>query len=608
MMEKKNKRGMFRRAMALSLAGTMMFGGAASVSAATIKDVFDAKYYSESNEDLQKAFGTNEKALYNHYRTFGRKEGRQMSELIDVEKYRNAYPDLDAAFGNDWNAYVNHYITFGFEEGRESFGTFDARAYADRYPDLKEAFGYDVLKLYRHYMQFGRSEGRNAAKVVYYPSVSAGNYSSAADFTGSVGNVENTAPITTMGLLTDPETGAPVANATIRFTLSSFTGLTEVVEETALLTEGTESTEGTEGAETTEGTESTETTEGTEGTESTEETENTEGTETTPGVYVVTTDENGYYEVPEFVPGVYTVEATAPGYLSLTLNSISINSDSGSFTLPTFQLLSSNMTGANTVAGTAVDATTNTGIANVTLNVRANWNNTSGDVLTTTVTDESGNYSMDLERGYYTIEFVLDGYTSTFVNVASSNAIGATNCVLNPNSTSTDVVNSTEFRVVLTWGETPRDLDSHLVGPSADGYFHVYFGDKLEYDVNGEVAVSLDVDDVTSYGPETITIKDADVNSTYYYSVYDFTNGGMETSTAMSASGANVKVYQGSVLVKEYNVPLNQTGYVWNVFKIENGTVVDINNYNSNYSSMYGQYTTNSMMRMSEASLRGDKN
>lgn len=98
------------------------------------------------------------------------------------------------------------------------------------------------------------------------------------------------------------------------------------------------------------------------------------------------------------------------------------------------------------------------------------------------------------------------------------------------------------------------------------------------------------MDDTSSYGPETITIVNAQSDATYYYSVKDYTNRGSETSTVMAASGANVKVYQGSVLVKEYNVPLNWAGYIWNVFKIENGTVVDINNCNADEDSMYGSY------------------
>lgn len=594
MFGKTNKRGMAKKLMALSLAGVMMFGSAVTASAATLKDVFDAKYYAETYDDLEAAFGDNSKALYNHYRAYGSKEGRQMSALIDVVAYRNAYPDLDAAFGNNWDAYVNHYLTYGIEEGRDSFGSFDARAYADRYPDLKAAFGYDALALYKHYMNYGRAEGRDAGSV---PAIVApgnygpGNYSNS----GSTGSTDTTTPdtdgtpIRTMGQLTDPETGSPIPRATIRFTRASFVGLTEVVD----VAEETPSAEAAP-------------------TEAPSPTVPSAGlNEVAPGVYEVTTDENGYYEVSQLPEGVYSVEATAPGYMSLTLNSIEITSDAGSFTLPTFQMLSSNMSGANTVTGTAIDATTGTPIANVTLNIRANWNNTSGDVVATTTTDAEGNYSVSLNRGYYTIEFVMDGYTSTFVNVASSNAVGATHGVLSP-TTTTEVVDSTEFRIVLTWGERPRDLDSHLVGPDDEQvFYHVYFGDKNFYDAAGNVVTSLDVDDTSSYGPETVTIPNADVNKTYYYSVHDWSNGGNAESTAMSASGANVKVYQGSVLVKEYNVPLNQTGYIWNVFKIENGRVVDINEYNSDYNTMYGefaQYFSSDARRLSAPQLSGAKN
>lgn len=582
--------GMARRITALVLAGVLTFGGTATVSAATLRDVFDAQYYSETYSDLKDAFGTNQTALYKHYKTFGKSEGRTSTALIDVQKYRAAYPDLDAAFGDNWDAYVNHYIKYGFSEGRNSFGTFDARAYADRYPDLKAAFGYDVLALYKHYLRFGRAEGRDAsAAVAATSSYTESSYSGSSN-TGSADNGNNTstntAPIRTNGRLTNPETGAPVAGATVTFRLTSFNATAEEAEA------ATETTESTEATETTESTEATETTESTEATESTEETEEPEnGLVVGDGYYEITTDADGYYEIPEFVPGVYSVQAAAVGYLTLTVNSISINADNGSFTLPTFQLLSSDMSGVNTVAGVAKNATTGLGIEGVTVNVRANWNNQSGDVIATTTTDADGSYSFSLERGYYTLEFARDGFVSTFVNVASSNAIGACEGVLSP--TSTSEVTSTEFRIVLTWGETPRDLDSHLVGlDDANSVFHIAYYNKVERDTDGNVIASLDVDDVSSYGPETVTIVNARTDATYYYSVKDFTDRYDATSTKMSESGANVKVYQGSVLVKEYNVPLNQAGTIWNVFKIENGNVVDINNYNADETTMYGEYAS----------------
>ena len=63
-------------------------------------------------------------ALYKHYKTFGKSEGRTSTALIDVQKYRAAYPDLDAAFGDNWDAYVNHYIKYGFSGGKKFFRYF----------------------------------------------------------------------------------------------------------------------------------------------------------------------------------------------------------------------------------------------------------------------------------------------------------------------------------------------------------------------------------------------------------------------------------------------------------------------------------------------------
>ena len=241
---------------------------------------------------------------------------------------------------------------------------------------------------------------------------------------------------------------------------------------------------------------------------------------------------------------VYTPFRQQPvGYLTLTVNSISINADNGSFTLPTFQLLSSDMSGVNTVAGVAKNATTGLGIEGVTVNVRANWNSQSGDVIATTTTDADGSYSFSLERGYYTLEFARDGFVSTFVNVASSNAIGACEGVLSP--TSTSEVTSTEFRIVLTWGEIPRDLDSHLVGlDDANSVFHIAYYNKVERDTDGNVIASLDVDDVSSTGPETCNHRKCTYRC-YYYSVKDFTDRYDATSTKMSESGANVKGIPG---------------------------------------------------------------
>ena len=82
-----------------------------------------------------------------------------------------------------------------------------------------------------------------------------------------------------------------------------------------------------------------------------------------------------------------------------------------------------------------------------------------------------------------------------------------------------------EYRIILTWGATPSDLDSHLVGPNMQGTgnFQVYFGNK-QYKYEDIVYAELDVDDTTSSVPDTITIIKPIVAGTYKYSVHDFTN------------------------------------------------------------------------------------
>lgn len=153
--------------LAVSAVSTLAFFSVMGVSAASLQDLFDAKYYSDSYADLKTTFGDDEEALYKHFLEYGIEEGRQPSPFFDIQMYKALYPDLQAAFGDDLAAYYEHYLTFGIVEGRIPFQDgFDFREYADRYPDLKEAFGYDAAALYRHYLTYGINEGRKAAPDV----------------------------------------------------------------------------------------------------------------------------------------------------------------------------------------------------------------------------------------------------------------------------------------------------------------------------------------------------------------------------------------------------------------------------------------------------------
>lgn len=125
-----------------------------------------------------------------------------------------------------------------------------------------------------------------------------------------------------------------------------------------------------------------------------------------------------------------------------------------------------------------------------------------------------------------------------------------------------------EMRIVLNWGATPSDLDSHLTGPPASGTtrFHVYYSNRTPTGAGA----NLDHDDTSSYGPETVTITERRAG-TYKYYVHDFTNRSSSTSSVMSQSSAVVQVYNSAGLVATYNVP-NQAGTLWYVFDLDGST------------------------------------
>jgi uncharacterized protein YfaP (DUF2135 family) len=131
-------------------------------------------------------------------------------------------------------------------------------------------------------------------------------------------------------------------------------------------------------------------------------------------------------------------------------------------------------------------------------------------------------------------------------------------------------------RIVLTWGETPKDLDSHLTGPisGSSNRFHIYFDDKGSSSFSPYA--DLDFDETNSSGPEIVTIY-KQFEGVYRYSVHDFSNRELTNSNALSDSGAQVKVYRGSNLVDTFDVPINQGGTLWAVFELSGDIITPIN-------------------------------
>jgi len=115
--------------------------------------------------------------------------------------------------------------------------------------------------------------------------------------------------------------------------------------------------------------------------------------------------------------------------------------------------------------------------------------------------------------------------------------------------------------VTLTWGENPSDLDTQFFGPNSEE------GDTnfLMYYLNPTVTIEsssiwLDVDDVTSYGPEITTISSFPYPGRYSYAVNHFYG-----SSDIAASPARVELdYNDEKQV--FSAPEGTATTCWAVF------------------------------------------
>ena len=127
------------------------------------------------------------------------------------------------------------------------------------------------------------------------------------------------------------------------------------------------------------------------------------------------------------------------------------------------------------------------------------------------------------------------------------------------------LLGSQEWRIVLTWGENPRDLDSHLWTPIIEGSdYHIYYASKGS--LTGPPYAKLDVDNRYSYGPETVTIGSV-FPGTYEYAVHKYTGTG-----ELTTSSAVVEVYDSIGLVRRFTVPTTGSGIWWHVFRFDGNT------------------------------------
>jgi hypothetical protein len=179
-------------------------------------------------------------------------------------------------------------------------------------------------------------------------------------------------------------------------------------------------------------------------------------------------------------------------------------------------------------------------------------------------TMKAGVYSALLTRDYGDVPYVP---STVLVYVLGGRTVNGQHGIM------TTVLQQNQMRIVVTWGAVPTDLDSHLWAPcpptatcNNGNYQHLYFSTR-----GGALTpwFDLDVDDVTSYGPETTTVYDASdtLGETYNFLMHDYSNGGCTAGCLgmCNSPGFQVDVYAGECVQTFYPTP-GSDATVWHVF------------------------------------------
>ena len=207
--------------------------------------------------------------------------------------------------------------------------------------------------------------------------------------------------------------------------------------------------------------------------------------------------------------------------------------------------------GAAGVTGLVRSAVTGQGLAGATVS--------GGGQVTTTGAD--GAFTLTgLPSGLVPVTTSLDGYIPDSVDVTLA-PDRVTNQVF---ALSPSLQSGQQLRVVLTWGESPQDLDAHLWIPAGSGgTTEVFYANPGA--LSGPPFAALDVDDRNGRGPETVTIGQL-ATGRCVYAVHNYSG-----ETPIPSSGARVQVIQGSSVVQTFTPPAG-SGAWWHVFGFDCAT------------------------------------
>lgn len=206
------------------------------------------------------------------------------------------------------------------------------------------------------------------------------------------------------------------------------------------------------------------------------------------------------------------------------------------------------MPAGRTLSGKVVNAVNNQPVDGARLEIAG-----PGGQMLNAVSDSLGAFEIKSAQAAATTGTVnARGFEPLQLSVPAGN--GPLRVVLSP------ILLSGEVRLVLTWGDRPRDMDSHLYGAAAGGKpLHISFKNRMA------PGATLDIDGKEGFGPETITIKNP---GKYQYFVAHPENLGTKDGDGLAKSAAEVRVYYKGGKGEVLRVPARASGPLWHVLDV----------------------------------------
>jgi hypothetical protein len=280
------------------------------------------------------------------------------------------------------------------------------------------------------------------------------------------------------------------------------------------------------------------------------------------GVPVTSTEGTsvGYFSLA-VPPGDLIVRFTRRGYRGYDQLITIYSDDAADYWMDAVDLVPA-FESTGSLEGIVVDAVNGQQVYGATVELLPGFNRLATDVLRSTTSatrgDSNGVYTFDgVIPGCYTVRSLYSGYlpTYTYVTVLPQYRAAVPQLLIAPEGSSV-------IRIVLSWGVNPSDLDSHLLVPEGEGpAFDVRWNHRGEF--YSWPYADLDIDDTTSYGPETITVAQPQ-SGTYSYAVYHWAGSG-----SIATSHARVMVYGSQGLIREWRPPSSGAGRWWYVFDMD---------------------------------------